>query len=88
MTNMMRYGTWMVIKTTKTLFALSTLTIILVSLSQFPVEGHVDFMIHVNASGTQLGRPDDDPNFYFTHSNLPHLPRLNGFVGSHGKSHY
>ena len=51
----------------------------------FLVEGSKEFLDHVAASGTQHGRPEDDPNFYTSNSNVPHLPRLDGFMGSHGK---
>ena len=61
------------------------LVAVALSLSLESVHGGLqDFMDHVNAPGTQLGRPDDDPDFYTSHSRLPHLPKMDGFMGSHG----
>ena len=61
------------------------LLLLCLPLIQIPANGNKDFMDHVGANGTQLGRLQNDPNYYTSHSRLPHLPRLDGFMGSHGK---
>ena len=49
-------------------------------------ESDVDssFYDFAGASGTQHGRKYDDPNFLKTNSELPLLPRFEGFMGTHG----
>ena len=39
---------------------------------------------HTGACGTQHGKAEDDPNFWASNSNIPHLPSLSGFMGTHG----
>ena len=34
--------------------------------------------------GTQHGRETDDPFYYTTNSNVPHLPFVTGYMGTHG----
>lgn len=43
------------------------------------------FYDHVGASKTEHNRPNDDDNFLKTNSELPLLPRFEGFMGTHGK---
>ncbi|XP_066912681.1 uncharacterized protein [Clytia hemisphaerica] len=39
---------------------------------------------HTAAEGTQHGREKDDPLYYHTNSDIPHLPFVTGFLGTHG----
>ena len=40
---------------------------------------------HAGAEGTQHNRDDDDPNFYKTNSEMPILPVIHGYTGTHGE---
>ena len=43
------------------------------------------FFGHAGAKGTQHNRPKDDPNFLKSNSEMPILPVLHGYTGTHGK---
>ena len=43
------------------------------------------FFGHAGAEGTQHNRPKDDPNFLKSNSEMPILPILHGYTGTHGK---
>jgi len=43
-----------------------------------------DGFSHTGAEGTQHGRKTDDPLYYTTNSNIPHLPFVTGYMGTHG----
>ena len=42
------------------------------------------FFGHAGAKGTQHNRPKDDPNFLKSNSEMPILPILHGYTGTHG----
>ena len=41
---------------------------------------------HAGATGTQHYREDDDPNYLRTNSEMPIMPVLHGYTGTHGKN--
>ena len=46
--------------------------------------GPMTFFPHAGASGTEHNRPHDDPDFLRTNSEMPLLPTVYGYVGTHG----
>ena len=48
-------------------------------------EMEASFYDYAGAAKTEHNRPADDPNFLRTNSELPLLPRFDGFMGTHGE---
>ena len=42
------------------------------------------FFEHNGAFGTGLGRDESDPHYWASHSMVPNMPNVDGFMGSHG----
>ena len=65
-------------------FALtSSLMMLLTRLSSINAQDATYFS-HAGAPGTEHFREEDDPNFYQSNSQMPILPIIHGFTGTHG----
>ena len=45
----------------------------------------MNFLDYAGADGTEHGRDKDHPNFFKSNSDMPLMPKLKGYMGSHGR---